>query len=348
MPKVSIIILNWNGKRFLRRCLLSLRRVTYAKLEVILVDNNSSDGSVAFVRKHFPWVKLVASKKNNGFAKGNNLGAQMANGKYLLFLNNDTRVSPAFLTPLVEEMQKDKTIGCLQPQMRVMDEPTLQDEAGSYLTWFGFLYHYGYRKNHALSLYRKKREIFSAKGACMLIPKDVFVKVGGFDEDFFIFFEESDLCYRIWLSGKRVIYNPQSYISHVVGGDTSSSDTYSYARRIYLTIRNMTATYLKNFGAWNLCTIYPVFLGVQAALVFYYVITGKFYLVRAVLAAYRWNIMHIKKTLKKRSIVQGKLRRRSDRELNRHIMYNPGFIYVYYSLTSTQQYKDKAMHTIPA
>ena len=183
-PLVSVIILNWNGKKFLHTCVSSLVQIKNPLIEIIVVDNNSSDGSVSYMRKNFPKVKVIASDKNNGFAGGNNIGARTAAGQYLLFLNNDTKVSKEFLLPIIEACKRDPHIGCVQPEMRVMDHPDLLDEAGAYLTMSGFLYHYGYRKVHRLPMYRTTRVVFSAKGACMLIPKHAFEEVGGFDEDF--------------------------------------------------------------------------------------------------------------------------------------------------------------------
>lgn len=129
--------------------------------------------------------------------------------------------------------------------MRVMNEKNLIDSAGSFMTFTGFLYHFGYRKDYKLATYNKQQEIFSAKGACILIPRTVLQKVGAFDEDFFIFFEETDLCFRIWLAGYTVVYEPKSIIYHFVGGDTSASDSYKYAKRMYLIFKNMNCSYVK-------------------------------------------------------------------------------------------------------
>lgn len=343
MPKVSVVILNWNGKHFLKECLKSFEKVKYSPLEIIVVDNNSSDGSKEYVRKHFPKVGLITSNKNNGFAKGNNLGAQTASGKYILFLNNDTKVTPQFLEPLVEACEKDESIGCVQPEIRVMAEPKLLDEAGAYLTTSGFLYHYGYRKSHSLPMYRNSRKIFSAKGACMLIPRQVLEKVKMFDEDFFIFFEETDLCFRIWLAGYKVIYLPDSVIYHVAGGDTT--DTYHYDRRLYLTFKNMNCCYLKNFGWRNLLTIYPLFLCLQLGLMMYFLVKLQFVNALAMFRGYWWNIIHLDSTLKKRHYIQRKIRQVSDSLLSKQIVFNPGIFYYYCLLFDAKRYQDKRLNS---
>ncbi len=338
-PLVSVVILNWNGKDFLRECLISFRVVRKPSHEIIVVDNASTDDSVEMVKKKFPWVRIIARKTNEGFAGGNNIGWRAARGRYVLFLNNDTVVTPNFLSPLVATLDQDPAIGCVQPEMRVMKNKLLLDTAGSYLTPTGFLYHFGYRKPFRLLQYRKSRYIFSAKGACMLIPKLVLQKIGGFDEDFFIFFEETDLCHRIWLAGYSVVYDPASFIYHVAGGDTG--ETFDRARRIYLTFRNMNYSYLKNFGLYHLLTIYPVFVLSQVCLLFFFACTGKFSLVSAMVRAYWWLIIHSGTMLSKRRFIQSSIRAVSDYRVGIFGMYHPRLYYYYCLLFHAEKYTDE-------
>ena len=341
MPKVSIIVLNWNGKQFLKNCLDSLRKLTYKSVEIIIVDNNSTDGSQEFIKKYYPKFILVENKKNYGFARGNNIGFHKSKGKYVLFLNNDTVVSPSFLESLVDDLEKDSKIGCIQPQIRLTSEKDRLDQMGSYISFVGFLYHYGYRKKYSEKTYGKRREIFSAKGACIMFSSKLLKKIGLFDEDFFIFFEETDLCFRVWLSGYRVVYEPKSTIYHVVGGDTTASDKYKYERRIYLIFRNTNCSYLKNFGTQNLLTVYPIFLGVQFCIFMLFLIKLRFDLLRAIIRAYWWNIVNLRNTLKKRKHVQHDIRKVSDRYLDQFIKLTPRPSYYYYSLfKTTQEYND--------
>lgn len=336
-PLVSVIILNWNGKKFLHTCLTSLSRIENPGIEIIVIDNHSSDDSVSYMRKYFSKVKVIASNKNNGFAGGNNIGAEVARGKYLLFLNNDTKVTKDFLLPMIESCKRDPHIGCVQPEMRVMADPELLDEAGAYLTMSGFLYHYGYRKAHRLSMYQTTRVVFSAKGACMLIPKYAFEEVGGFDEDFFIFFEETDLCHRLWLAGYKVLYQPDSSIYHVAGGDTT--DTYNYERRVYLTFKNMNCSYLKNFGTLYLTTIYPVFVLFQIGVMLYFLVFLRLGIVKAILKGWWWNAVNLQKTLGKRNIIQQNIRKASDSSIRKSIYYNPGLYYYFCLLFDAKRYR---------
>lgn len=341
MPTVSIVVLNWNGKVFLKDCLDSLKRVTYPKIEVIIVDNNSTDGSQAFIKKHYSEFTLVENKKNYGFAKGNNIGWKISKGEYILFLNNDTTVTPDFLQPLLNDFKKNPKIGCLQPQIRIMKDKKLIDSAGSFMMFTGFLYHYGFRKKCLLEKYNRQREIFSAKGACIVFPRKVLQRVGVFDEDFFIFFEETDLCFRVWLAGYTVVYEPESVIYHFVGGDTTASDSYKYERRMYLVFKNMTCSYLKNFGTENFLKIFPLFIVVQIFVFFYSLMKLRVGVMQAMMSAYWWNIVHIKDTLKKRRHIQHTIRKISDKDIATAITLNPRPSYYYYALSkNTQQYDD--------
>ena len=327
MAKVSIIVLNWNGKQYLQDCLISLSKVTYKNKEIIVVDNNSTDGSVEYITEKFPDIQVIKNKKNYGFAKGNNIGFSASKGEYILLLNNDTKVTPNFLTPLLEDFEKYPNIGCIQPQIRLFKNQQLLDGVGSYLTFTGFLYHFGYLKNRSQKKYTTQKEIFSAKGAAMLLRRVAIENVGLFDEDFFIFFEETDLCFRLWLAGYTVVYEPKSVLYHLGGGDTTSSDSYKYERRMYLSFRNMLCSYLKNFGMQNSFTILPVFICIQIGLLIYYIVSFNFNLVKIMFAAWYWNVIHINSTMKKRNKVQKVLRKISDRQLHSRIMMYPKFSY---------------------
>ena len=342
MPKVSIIVLNWNGKKFLKNCLDSLQKVTYSPLEIIVVDNNSTDGSQEFVKTNYQKVILIENKENYGFAKGNNIGFKASTGDYILILNNDTVVTSNFLSPLIKDFEDNPEIACLQPQIRLSKDKELLDGVGAFLTFTGFLYHFGYLKDRMEPKYNKKMRIFSAKGACMLLRKKAIEKVGLFDEDFFIFFEETDLCFRLWLAGYSVMYDPNSVIYHIGGGDTASSDSYRYERRMHLSLRNMLCSYIKNFGARNMLIILPIFIFLELSLALYFLITLRMNLMIVIFKAFLWNIKSMRKTLKKRRLVQHKIRKIPDSVLNNQIICNPSFSYYLYLFAGKLgSYKDK-------
>src|SRR3990172_10853906 len=159
--KVTVLIPNYNGKKWLEGLLPTLKKVSYKNLEVLMVNNGSTDDSAEFLKEKYPNIKVLEIKKNRGYAGANNLGVKRATGKYILFLNNDTNVTPNFLEPLVEKIENDKTIGAVQPQIRNMVDKNAIDSIGSFFTFTGFLYHYGYFQNATEKKYNKELSIYS-------------------------------------------------------------------------------------------------------------------------------------------------------------------------------------------
>lgn len=336
---VSIIILNWNGKEHLKKCLKSIKAISYPSYEVIVVDNNSTDGSKEMIEKEFGSVKLIKNQKNLGYAGGNNRGIEESKGKYIFILNNDTEVNKGFLEPLVKVLDSDKSVGCVQPKLVYGDHRDLLNAVGSYLTSTGFLYHYGYRKNADLPMYNRPLSIYSAKGAAMLLRKSALDKVGLFDEDFFIFFEETDLCHRLWLAGYKVKYEPASTIFHYEAVDTSRQ--MKDFTRNYLSFRNRIASFMINLEFGNMILIFVPLSLIYCFLIIYYAFTLKFSLLLTIPAGLLWNIAVLPNTIKKRSFVQKKLRKMSDKDLFLEIKRNPPLKYYYYLFTTLKNYKDE-------
>jgi GT2 family glycosyltransferase len=210
LPKVSIIVVNYNGKQLLEKCFESLFKINYDNFEVILVDNNSTDNTIEFVRKNYPSVIIIKLDSNKGFAEPNNIAAKTAKGEYILFLNNDTIVTKNFITKMIKEIEKDETIAICQSLLLKLDGSV--DSSGDFIDKLGIVY-------NSKSLINDVREISSARGASMLIRKNIFHQLGGFDEKFFVSFEDVDLGWRTWILGYRVIIVPESIVYHL-GGTT--------------------------------------------------------------------------------------------------------------------------------
>ncbi|MDP2947696.1 MAG: glycosyltransferase family 2 protein [Nanoarchaeota archaeon] len=319
---VSIIIINLNGKKWLDGCFCSLKKINYANYEIILVDNGSNDGSIEFVKENYPQVKIIQNEKNLGFAEANNIGYQNARGKYIFLLNNDTKVEPDFLTILVEEIKKDKNIGGVQPKIVLLDNPQELDSVGGFLTFTGFLYHFGYRRNASDFKYNQKMEIFYMKGAAMLLKKESLEKVGLFDKDFFAYFEETDLCHRLWLAGYKIKYIPQSVVYHKMGG-TSLKINIGFIQ--FHSFKNRINSYIKNLGLVELLKILPLhlFLCLMISLV-------KPEYFKAIHKAIWWNILHIKETFQKRKIIQRDIRKIKDKDFIPNFKRKVRFSYYYY------------------
>jgi GT2 family glycosyltransferase len=208
VPKVSIIIVNYNGKELLQKCLDSLLKVNYDNFEIILVDNNSTDGTVEFITKNYPSLIIIKLDSNKGFAEPNNVAAKISKGKYLLFLNNDTVVTPNFISEMVKVMETDKKIAICQSLLLKPDGSV--DSSGDFIDHLGVVY-------NSKTKIDEIREVSSARGASMLVRSDIFEKLDGFDQKFFVTFEDVDLCWRSWILGYRVLIIPTSIVYHEGG-----------------------------------------------------------------------------------------------------------------------------------
>ena len=314
-PLVSIIIINWNGMRWLKNCFSSLAKQVYKRYEIIFVDNGSTDGSVGWVKKTYPKTICVVNKENLGFADANNVGYRKVKGKYVLFLNNDTKVTKKFLSILVQALNTHRDVAGVQSKLLLMDEPDRLDAIGAFFTDTGFLYHYGFHAKDSVKL-DTEIDLYTAKGACMMFRKDVLdrvaIKKKIFDPLYFAYFEETDLCHRVWLSGGKIRYIPSSVIYHKAGGTSTSMDN---AFIQYHSFKNRIQSYMTNLGSFTLFRV--IFLHLLFTFGFAVVafLRGKMKLGIAVCNAIVWNIVHMSGTLKKRAYVQKRIRKISDGQL---------------------------------
>ena len=245
MPKVFIIILNWNGYQDTVECLQSVRRLTYPSCKVIVVDNGSSDGSVAKLKEEFKEVFYIENKENLGFATGNNVGISYAleNGAdYILLLNNDTVVERYFLDALARVAESDERIGIVGPKIYAgMPESSVLWGAGGEIDWgHGRTYHTGYHETDH-GQWDKIRDVDYVSGCAMLIKRKVLEDVGLLDERYFLYYEETDFCMRANRTGFRVVYVPDAKIWHkafaTTGGENGPVYTYYMTRNRLLFMR---------------------------------------------------------------------------------------------------------------
>lgn len=301
-PLVSIIIVNWNGGEVFKECLQSLSGIDYAKWELIVVDNGSTDGSekLPTTYKKIPSSKLIVNSSNLGFAVANNQGSQQAAGKYILLLNNDTKIMPNFLAKMVDRIESDPNLGVIQPKILIMDKPDYLDNAGSFFTRIGFLHHWGFMQKDGPE-FDREREIFSAKGACMLIRKKVVDRVGLFDKDYFSYFEESDFCWRVWLAGYKVLYYPQAVIYHKVGFTIKRLNVLKINYHYY---KNRVCSLIKNLDSRNFFITMTLHLIISLGIAGVFLLRFKFESSLMIIKAIWWNVIHLNDTLQKRKIVQ--------------------------------------------
>ncbi len=317
-PKVSIIITNYNGGQILLDCIESVKKINYPNFEVVLIDDRSKDGSFEKAIKNKGKLRLKASrnKTNLGFAGANNAGLKLSTGDYILLLNNDTTVDKNLLRKLVDRMQSDPKIAVAQAKIKMMDNPKILDNAGSFLTRTGFLVHWGFGSRDSKE-FDKETNIFSAKGACLMAKREVIDKVGLFDDDFISYIEESDFCWRVWLAGYRIIFYPDTYILHKLG--------FTFSRQFnpitvnYNSFKNRILSLFKNLNTQNLFLILVPHLFICMALALFYLLRFQFSKFSMIIKAFWWNFKNFNKSLEKRRKVQ-RMRVVTDNEIFKIIM----------------------------
>lgn len=330
-PLFSVIVVNYNGQSFLKDCFDSLLHTTYPAVEILMVDNGSTDDSVPFVEQNYPQVRLIKSPTNLSYSGGNNLGIRHASGDYIVLLNNDTEVTPGWLEPLAEEFASDRAIAACQPKILMMTDRSSFEYAGAaggYMDRFGFPFLRGrivdvIEKDHGQ--YQDPVDLFWTSGAAMAIRKSVLDEIGLLDEDFVLHMEEIDLCWRMHLTGYRLRVRPDAVVYHFGGGTLGRKQV----AKLYYNIRNSIFMLLKNTSTRRLLWVLPVRSLLDLAFLVKSLITLDLKRAAAVPTAYAWLLVHLRLILKKRWEIQ---RRRtvSDRAID-PLMY-PGSLVVAYFL----------------
>ena len=299
--KVAIVILNWNGKKFLEKFLPSV--VNYSEgAEVIIADNDSKDDSVAFLKEHYPQLRIILNKENGGYARGYNEALAQIDAEYYVLLNSDIEVTPNWVKPVIDVMDADLSIAAAQPKLLAYarkDEFEYAGAAGGFIDKYGYPFCQGRVFGHLekdLGQYEEVREIFWATGAAMFVRASKFWEVGGLDNDFFAHMEEIDLCWRFKNSGYKVVYVPQSKIYHV-GGGTLPKGT---ARKTYLNFRNNFALLYKNLPADRVLKTFAARLVLDGVAAIRFLTEGHLGDFWAVFRAHMYFYSHLNELKKKR------------------------------------------------
>jgi GT2 family glycosyltransferase len=241
LPSISVIVLNYNGRRWLPGCLDALAAQRGAPpFEVLVADNGSTDGSLELLAERFPHVQIVSNGANIGFAAGNNAGAKRASGEWLVFLNNDTVPEADWLARLHAPCRDDPSISVTTSRVVFLDAPAIVDSAGDGYLRAGGAYKHGHRAGVAEC--GQSREVFGACGAAFLIRRALFEEMGGFDERFFMVYEDVDLSYRLRLASHRIWYAADAIVHHAGSGTLELlSDA-----AVFYGQRNLEWTWIKN------------------------------------------------------------------------------------------------------
>jgi hypothetical protein len=298
--KTAVVILNWNGKKFLEKFLPGVMANSMDSAEIIIADNASSDDSLAYLKENHPGIRIIRLDRNYGFAGGYNMALRQIEADYYILLNSDIEVTANWIAPVIKLMEGDPAIAACQPKIRSYYEPEKFEYAGAA---GGFIDKYGYpfcqgRLFQSLEKdegqYNQAREVFWATGACMFVKAVVFHKLGGFDEDFFAHMEEIDFCWRAKNQGYKIMYCPDSTIFHIGGGTLPKNNS----RKTYLNIRNNIIMLFKNLEQERLVRVLAARIVLDYVAAFKFLIDGGFKDMAAVIQAhfYFWkNLSRLKK-----------------------------------------------------
>jgi GT2 family glycosyltransferase len=248
VKRVAIVILNWNGERFLRQFLPDVVKHSEHIADVVVIDNASTDGSLDLLKSEFPSVKIVVLDKNYGFAGGYNLGLKEVPNEMVVLLNSDVEVTPGWIEPVLEYMESEKDMVACQPKILDFHRKAWFEYAGAaggYLDKDGFAFCAGrmfYAFEEDLGQYTENTEVFWASGASLFIKRNAYFEVGGLDEDFFAHMEEIDLCWRLKNRGYKIGSCRKSAVYHYGGGTLDRMNPF----KTYLNFRNNMYLILKN------------------------------------------------------------------------------------------------------
>ena len=212
LPNCSVIIVNHNGLPHLKKCLPSIFRQHYPDYEVILVDNASSDGSIEFLAREFPQLVVIRNKENLGYTGANNAGFKQATGKYVAVLNPDTEVEPNWLKELVIALEEDQFAAMATPKILLMDNPEKINACGNDITFTGLTFCRGH--DQQAESYQEPEIVSAVSGAAFVIRRCILDQIGGFDENLFMYYEDTDLSLRAMLAGYKCLFVPKSIIYH--------------------------------------------------------------------------------------------------------------------------------------
>jgi GT2 family glycosyltransferase len=260
-PRLTVVIPNWNGERFLSLCLDSLRRQTLRDFETVLVDNASSDGSIELVRRDFPEVRVVSLSENLGFAAAVNAGIKVSEAEYVALLNNDTEQDPGWLEALVRAAKRHLEAGFFASKLVDFRDRRFLDGAGDALRLSGLPYRLGHGEVDR-GQFDHPGYVFSACGAAALYRREMLDDVGLFDEDFVSYCEDGDLSFRAQLAGYRCLYVPDAVVYHMGSASTGGKRSATATR---LGTRNSLSLLVKNLPLSAVPHILPFFVLGQLA-----------------------------------------------------------------------------------
>lgn len=245
LPLVSIIIVNWNGLKHLRPCLASVVASEYRHFEIIIVDNGSTDGSLDFIREQMPSIRLIENRRNLGYSAGNNQGFALAKGEYIAALNNDTVVEPAWLNDPIKYFNNDPQLGVVGCRLMDSNKPGYIDGLFHVVKFdLGLLpYAVGQKFDNANPRMSRPGFVISVHGGAAIYRKKMLDELKGFDETYWAYYEEGDLCMRAFFHGWKCLYAPSAIVYH----KGAASFNRTSEKYLYLLARNRLLFIFRNY-----------------------------------------------------------------------------------------------------
>ena len=338
-PLVSVLILTYDRSDLLKNSLSAAIKSDYPNLEFIISDNGSKENITVFIKQNFPRnkIKVVRIKENRGLTGGFNFGFKFCRGKYIMLLSNDTQIERQAISIMVDMVEKDASLGIISPKIIQMKNPELLHNAGSFMTFSGLLYHYGILQNKDSKLYQQNYHIFSCNGAGFLIRRKAAEKSGLFEEDFFYFYDDSDLSHRVWLVGYKVIYCPKAYLWHVWSATMQGANPTIW----YYNHRNHLSSFIRNLSLPYFALLFLNFNVMLVLWFFMNILKLRFDIAIALPKAYLWHLIHLRQTLEKRKLIQNKIRKVSYKDIFAKCLISPDWRYYFIHLNI--KYEDKKL-----
>ncbi len=256
----AILIVNWNGRQYLGRCLAAVFNQRLHETRVVVVDNGSTDGSCEWLAEHYPQVEVIRLPNNAGFAAANNVGIAATASRYVVTLNNDTQIGPRWLAALIDAAESDERIGLCAPRILLADRPGTIDSAGIEVDRLGFAWQRGHGRPDA-GLYRRPCDVFGPSAAAALYRRAMLEQIGLFDADFDSYYEDVDLAWRANQAGWRCRYVPDADVLHV----HSATGRREPDRKLYQLTRNRWWSVTKNYPTPRLWLMLPLMMVADAA-----------------------------------------------------------------------------------
>jgi len=324
LPKVSIIIPHWNGIQILSECIDSLKQTSFDSYEIIVCDNASSDGSQQWLKDNHPDIILIENDQNLGYAGGCNRGMEIANGDYLVFLNNDTVQDRGWLDHLIRCIEHKDNIAAVQPKILNYFDRTIFDYAGGsggHMDLFCYPFARGrlfLEQEKDSGQYDDPSRCFWASGTSIMVKKDLFIQAGKFDEIFFAHMEEIDLCWRLQAMGHEVWVEPKSVVLHK---NAVSLPMHSH-RKYYLNHRNSLLMVFSNYSFANSFYFGTIRIMLEFIALGYAMVKIDFNHVSGILRSMAWVVFHPLTIINKRKRFR-LIRKLKDRDVLKKICKTP-------------------------